>query len=407
MNLRTLLPILILVASCPGAGTSTAAEPPQVGPPVPDEGTVTAIPPVTLVPALPRLSFVRPVQLVHADDGTNRVFVVEQPGRVRVTENDPEIRSTRVFLDIKSKVRMRHNEEGLLTLAFHPKYRENGQLFVYYTASKPRRGVLSRLRVSAENPDHVDPSTEEVILEVDQPYGNHNGGTIRFGPDGFLYLSLGDGGYANDPHGNGQKLSTLLGAVLRLDVDRTDGRRPYAIPADNPFVGRDGARGEIWAYGLRNLWRMSFDAQTGELWGADVGQNRWEEIDLITKGGNYGWNIREGRHDFRGGQSDVPLVDPIVEYSRDEGISVTGGVVYRGTKQPSLVGVYLYADYATGRIWGLRHEGGTLVASREIGSEARRKHVTSFDVGPDGEIYVCAFQTIDGQRGRVYRVDAR
>jgi len=417
--MRHTLPCLLctmLVVSCADAGTPRE-DPPPNGPPVPaaEAGRDTAIPSVRLVPALPRISFRRPVQLVGAPDGTNRVFVVEQPGRIRVTENDPAVRSTRVFLDIKSRVRMRHNEEGLLTLAFHPKYTENGQLFVYYTASKPRRGVLSRFRVSPDNPDHVDPATEEVIFEVKQPYGNHNGATVLFGPDGLLYISLGDGGLANDPHGNGQDLSTLLGAVLRIDIDRPDvdrrdldrpgGARPYSIPPDNPFVGREGARGEIWAYGLRNVWRMSFDPETGDLWGGDVGQNRWEEIDLITRGGNYGWNLREGKHDFRGGKADVPLVAPVAEYPRDKGICVTGGVVYRGSRHPALVGVYLYGDYATGRIWGLRYTAGKRLAIREIGTETRPKHITSFDIGPDGEIYVFAFESLDGQRGRVYRLD--
>jgi glucose/arabinose dehydrogenase len=398
---------LVLIVSCADADAGGQDER-NVGPPVPgaDAGDDTAIPAVRLVPALPRLSFMRPVQLAHANDGTNRVFVVEQPGRIRVTENDAAIKSTKVFLDIKSRVRMRHNEEGLLSLAFHPRFRENREFFVYYTASKPRRGVLSRFRVSADAPDRVDPSTEEVILEVAQPYGNHNGATVAFGPnDGFLYISLGDGGLANDPHGHAQDLSTLLGTVLRIDVDRPDGERPYSIPADNPFVNRKDARGEIWAYGLRNVWRMSFDPETGDLWAADVGQNKWEEVDLIVRGGNYGWNIREGKHDFRGGSSDDPLVEPVVEYPRDHGISVTGGVVYRGTRHPALVGVYLYGDYASGRMWALRYVDGALVAHREVGGGGKPKHITSFDVGPDGEIYVCAFESIDGRRGRVYRVD--
>jgi quinoprotein glucose dehydrogenase len=301
-----------------------------------------------------------------------------------------------------------HNEEGLLALAFHPKYAENGRLFVYYAAKDPRRTVLSEFRVSADNRDAADPASEKVILEVEQPWGNHEGATVLFGPDGFLYVSYGDGGSAGDPHNNGQNLGTLLGSIIRIDVDRSEDGRAYAIPADNPFVGRNGARGEIWAYGLRNVWRMSFDRETGDLWAGDVGQDRWEEIDLITKGGNYGWRVREGMHAFRGGEAEGrEFIDPVVEYSHREGLSVTGGYVYRGSEHPKLRGVYLYADYVTGKVWGLRYENGSVAANGEILVSNRRYFVSSFGEDESGELYVCAFEHLDGRggsEGRIYRV---
>ena len=253
------------------------------------------LPAVDLVRAFRKLTFRRPLFLTHAGDASGRLFVGEQRGVIRVFANRPDVQLAGVFLDIQSKVRMAHNEEGLLSLAFHPQYARNGSFFIYYSASDPRRGVLSRFNVRRDDPEVADPASEQVILEVEQPWGNHNGATVLFGPDGFLYLSLGDGGSAGDPLNSGQDLSTLLGSILRIDIEHKADGRAYAIPADNPFVDRPGARGEIWAYGLRNVWRMSFDRSTGDLWAGDVGQNAWEEIDLITKGGNYGWNIREAR----------------------------------------------------------------------------------------------------------------
>jgi len=362
------------------------------------------LPSVHLDPVFPKITFRRPVLVTHAGDGTDRLFIVEQAGRIRVVENDSTTTKAGVFLDIRDKVRERHNEEGLLALAFHPQYRANGELFVYYTASEPRRGVLSRLRVSADDPGAADPASEEVLLEVKQPWGNHNGATVLFGPDGYLYISLGDGGAAGDPHDNAQNLATLLGTVLRIDVDSTEDGRPYAIPDDNPFVGREDARGEIWAYGLRNVWRMSFDRETGDLWAGDVGQDKWEEIDLITRGGNYGWRLREGAHPYRSGDSDVPFIAPVIEYGRKDGISVTGGHVYRGTRNPDLVGAYVYADYVSGRVWALRYENGSVTAHREIMQDRRHRNISSFGEGPDGEIYLCIFQDQTNRKGRIFRL---
>jgi glucose/arabinose dehydrogenase len=357
-----------------------------------------AIPPVRLMPALPKLTFDRPLCITHAKDATGRIFVVEQIGRIYVVQNDPATGASSVFLDISRKVRTVHNEEGLLALAFHPNYKSNGFFYVYYSASNPRRGVLSRFNVSTEDANKADPGSELVILEVEQPYGNHNGATVIFGPDGYLYMSLGDGGSAGDPHGHGQNLGTLLGSILRIDVDHRDSSRAYAIPKDNPFVGVQGACPEIWAYGLRNVWRMSFDRLTGELWAGDVGQNRWEEIDLIVRGGNYGWNIREGAHAYRSAATQGVLIDPVIEYGRSDGASVTGGYVYRGSRFPSLLGVYIYADYVTGTIWGLRHTGGKVTESAKLLEQPN--NISSFGETPEGEILVTCFD------GRIYLLEA-
>ena len=393
--MTNLLPVVVALA---WAGACAAVQPDR------------ALPDLHLKREFGRLSFHRPVQLVHAGD--DRLFVVEQNGRVRVFENRPDVGTAGVFLDIRSKVSRKDNEEGLLTLAFHPRYATNGYFYVYYSATDPRRGVLSRFSVSGDDPDRADPDSEMVILEVEQPWGNHNGSTVLFGPDGYLYMSLGDGGSAADPRGNGQNLATLLGTILRIDVDRATDGRAYAIPPDNPFVDRPGARGEIWAYGLRNVWRMSFDRVTGDLWAGDVGQNAWEEIDLITRGGNYGWRIREAAHPFRKGTAPDPLIDPVVEYPQRRGrelvgMSITGGFVYRGKAIETLYGVYLYADYVTGRVWALRRTGGTNTAHREVFDGPPRVYISSFGEDAAGELYICSFDKINGRgggKGRIYRI---
>ena len=395
--------------SGPAAAVAQATQP---------AGSVESLPSVTLSRAFPRLTFSRPVFVTHAGDGSDRLFVLEQRGRIRVFRGRRDVETAEVFLDLRSKVRAPprgHNEEGLLALAFHPGYRENRRFYVYYSASKPRRGVVSQFQTRADDPNRADPDSERVILEVEQPWGNHNGSTVLFGPDGYLYISLGDGGAANDPLGSGQDLSTLLGTILRIDVDRQDEGRAYAIPADNPFVHRPGARGEIWAWGLRNVWRMSFDRETGDLWAGDVGQNKWEEIDLITKGGNYGWNIREGRHAFKAAASAEALIDPVVEYPQRRGreiigLSVTGGYVYRGDRLAGLRGAYIYGDYVTGRIWALRYADGEVLAHREIYTPSTPVYIASFGEGPDGELYICGFDNLNGRpggRGRLYRLNVR
>ena len=341
----------------------------------------------------------RPILLTNAGDGSNRIFVPQQQGIIHVFE--PDSKETSVFLDISKKVVYidKENEEGFLGMAFHPKFKTNGEFFVYYTtndADAPHTTVVSRFKVSKDDPNKADPSSEEELLVVAHPYWNHKGGTICFGPDGFLYIAIGDGGAGNDPHGNGQNLQTLLGKVLRIDVDRMDGDLKYGIPKDNPFIGKFAnkqliARPEIYAYGIRNIWRMSFDRQTGDLWAADVGQNLWEEIDLITKGGNYGWNLRESKHEFAPNStgSGPGFVEPIFEYNHDIGKSITGGNVYRGKKLPALSGHYLYADYVSGRIWALKYDNvkKAVVANHPIPYEGAALPVISFGEDEAGEVY--------------------
>ena len=341
---------------------------------------------------------IRPILLTHAGDHSGRLFIPTQQGVIHVLPKGTTTAQTSIFLDISSKVSYddKTNEEGFLGLAFHPRYADNGQFFIYYTNKATKhQNVIARYRVSKSDPNRADPESEEVLLTLDKPFWNHDGGTIVFGPDGYLYVAVGDGGAANDPFGNGQKLNTLLGKILRIDVDHTNGRQRYAIPTDNPFVGRADARAEIWALGLRNVWRMSFDRQTGTLWAGDVGQDTWEEIDLIERGGNYGWNLREGLHAFAvKGAAPKPdaarrdLIAPIWEYHHDVGKSITGGHVVRGSQVPELVGCYLYADYVANKMWALRYDPAKreVVANREI-PLPKPIQTMSFGEDEEGEVY--------------------
>lgn len=343
--------------------------------------------------AFPELRFRRPIVLTHAGDGTNRVFVAEQQGVIRVFNNDQEAEETTVFLDHESKVAYKdeQNEEGLLGLAFHPQYKQNGHFFLYYTTrDTPLTSVISRFTVSKNDPQKADPKSEVELLRITQPFWNHNGGTLAFGPDGHLYIALGDGGKANDPFSNGQNLETLLGSILRIDVDHKDPEKNYAIPKDNPFAGRGKkARPEIWAYGVRNIWRMSFDRETGLCWAGDVGQDLWEEINIIKKGGNYGWNLREGKHKFGPGGvgPSKDFVEPIFEYHHDIGKSITGGHVYRGKRLPELVGAYVYADYVAGNVWALRYDAAKKQVTANQIIESDKLPVMSFGEDQEGEIY--------------------
>ena len=328
----------------------------------------------------------KPEGLDNARDGSGRLFIIEQGGLVRILK-DGELLPT-PFLDLTQKV-ICCGERGLLGLVFHPKYAENGYFYVDYTENVDNQlyTVVARYNVSASDPNQADPSSEVRLLRIEQPYNNHNGGEVQFGPDGYLYIGMGDGGSVGDPNGNGQSLETLLGKILRIDVDNT---QPYAIPADNPFAN-GGGQWEIWAYGLRNPWRFSFDKLTGDLYIGDVGQDQWEEIDYLPGGSpggeNLGWNYYEGTHHYRGSPpAGTEFVMPVAEYSHDIGYSVTGGYVYRGKELAAWQGVYLYGDYGSGLVWGLLHlADGTWQNSLmfETGT-----NISSFGVDENGEIYL-------------------
>ena len=349
--------------------------------------------------AFPDLSFNKPLDIQNAGDGTGRLFIVEQQGRIFVTDSSTAISPT-LFLDISNRVDDSGNEEGLLGLAFHPDFILNGEFFVNYTNNKGT--VVSRFKLNENDRNTADPDSEEVILTLDQPFSNHNGGQIAFGPeDGFLYIATGDGGSAGDPEGNGQDLKTLLGKILRIDVNNKDAGLAYSIPEDNPFAGNvKGYREEIYAYGLRNPWRFSFDAATGILWAADVGQDAIEEIDIIRKGQNYGWNIMEGSQCYKppSGCDTEGLVLPVYEYQHSLGKSVTGGYVYHGNNIGVLEGVYIYADFVSGYIWGLVYtESGQ---ARNFTLVDTGLNISSFGVDEDQNLYFSAFD------GKIYALSS-
>jgi glucose/arabinose dehydrogenase len=336
------------------------------------------------------------------NDGTNRIYLVEQPGRIRLMVNERV--ETKPYLNVLDRV-TNQGECGFLGIAFHPEFAKNGYLYVDYTSGVKRslHTVISEFHAEP-GATSIDPKTERIILEIPQPYPNHNGGQLRFGPDGMLYIGMGDGGSGGDPQNRAQNPKELLGKILRIDVND---RKPYAVPKDNPFVDDAKYRPEIWTWGMRNPWRFSFDRKTGDCFCGDIGQNKFEEVDVITKGGNYGWHIREAMHPFSGETTDVKLIDPIAEYGRDKGVSVTGGFVYRGKKFPALTGIYFYADYGSGRFWGLRYENGKVTANDELKilldgkPTLNRVQPSSFGEDADGEIYVC-----DHSHGIVYQIVA-
>ena len=317
--------------------------------------------------------------------------MVERAGRILSLHGDGD---ASLFLDIRDRVNDRGQEEGLIGIALDPRFDSNGLFYVYYTADDPRRSVIARFESQTDR-TAANPGSETIILEIPQPYANHNGGQLAFGPHDFLYIGLGDGGSAGDPKGNGQNAQTLLGAILRLDVSGLDSTGSYAIPSDNPFVDIDGARPEIWAYGLRNPWRFTFDRETGDLWAADVGQNRLEEINIIKPGINYGWNIMEGDESYLRSPDSDKLELPIAVYGREDGCSITGGYVYRGARFPSLYGAYVYGDYCSGKIWALRYDGARVTESIELADSNLK--ISSFAEDPDGELYILDL------RGEIYR----
>ncbi|MHB1376871.1 MAG: PQQ-dependent sugar dehydrogenase [Candidatus Humimicrobiaceae bacterium] len=343
------------------------------------------------------LQFNRPLSLINAGDGSNRIFVVEQKGRINIIQTSPSVKSE-LFLDIGSRVNSISNEMGLLGLAFHPLFKENGLFFVNYTTSDST--IISSFNVDTNNPNVADPASEKIIMTFPQPYTNHNGGQIAFSPaDNYLYIGVGDGGSEGDPQGNGQNLNTLLGKILRIDVNKKNAGINYSIPPDNPFKGNSqNYKEEIYAYGLRNPWRFSFDPLTGFLWVGDVGQNRLEEIDLVDRGKNYGWNIMEGTLCYNppSGCNSSGLELPVYEYDHSLGDAIIGGFVYHGKELPKLQGAYIYGDYGSGTIWGLWHKEGN--GPKNFTLAKTNLNISSFGIDENDQLFITAFD------GKIYTI---
>ena len=391
---KTIVTLAISLVATSGVSwlIATACQPAKQPSSILPDSTVTGSAlAVKLVNAYPKLTFASPVEYTHANDGSNRVFVIEQEGRIRVFENDANATSAGTYLDIRNKVAY-GGEMGLLGLAFHPDFKQNGFFYVNYTKNNPRETIVSRFKASSTSASEVDPKSEVILFRFEQPYSNHNGGKTLFGPDGYLYVATGDGGSGGDPQNHGQNRSSWLGKILRVDVNSTE-KGQYGIPKDNPFKGNtNGYREEIFAYGLRNPWRISFDDQ-GRLWAGDVGQNKIEEVDIITKGGNYGWRVKEANAAFNAKDNNVnpaELIDPVWQYTHDKGdISITGGIVYRGSANPSLRGKYIYADYASGRVWSLTMNGNKATTNQEIASGSGP--ISAFGEDQKNELYLCEY----------------
>jgi glucose/arabinose dehydrogenase len=377
---------LVAVSACDAGGTGgPSAEPP------PPDGPV----PVALQEVAAGLSF--PLYLT-APPADPRLFIVEKGGAIRIVKDGSLLPTP--FLDLSARVST-GSEQGLLGLAFDPAYASNGRFVVHYTDVSGNTTVAA-YRVSSDNPDVADPTSEVTLLTVEQPFANHNGGQILFGPDGMLYIGLGDGGGGGDPGGRGQSLADLLGDILRVDVTSGTG---YTVPPDNPFVGQTGARPEVWSAGLRNPWRFSFDPATGDLYIADVGQNAWEEVDVVTaaagagRGANFGWAVMEGRHCYATVSCDTSQFTlPVLEYSHASGCSISGGYVYRGAAIPALQGHYFYADYCSGWVRSFRLQDGQAVEPYQWPTLAPGGAVPSFGQDAAGELYVMSSE------GRVFRI---
>lgn len=346
--------------------------------------------------AFPNLTFTNALDLQNAGDGSNRVFVVEQNGRIKVFLNDKSVYSTKTFLDIADRV-ISGGETGLLGLAFHPNYKSNGYFYVNYTTSNPIITIISRFKVSLTNPDSADKNSELILLTYDQPFSNHNGGCVTFGPDGYLYIGAGDGGSGGDPQNNAQNITNLLGKILRIDVNNPQPPLNYGIPATNPFIDstNTNVRKEIFAWGLRNPWRFSFDPVTNWLWCGDVGQSNWEEVNIIQNGKNYGWRCYEGTHAFNLTNCNGNYESPIWEYSHSLGVSITGGYVYRGQNVPELYGKYIYGDFGSARVWALEYVGINPAINNQITTAPGT--ISSFGTDENNELYLVSFN------GKIYK----
>jgi glucose/arabinose dehydrogenase len=396
-SLATVTPTDHLTPSLTGLPASTTPPPTDTASPTIPPATPTASPSPT--PSFPDPAGYRwtpvvsgldqPVDIQNAGDGTGRLFIVEKAGDIRIFQNGQLL--PRLFLDIRTKVGSQHTEQGLLGLAFHPSYSETGEFFVNYTDLNGNT-VIAGFHVSESDPNRADPASEDDLLHVHQPYDNHNGGGLAFGPDGYLYIGLGDGGSAGDPLRNGQNTQTFLGKMLRIDVDFGS---KYSIPKDNPFANGGGLP-EIWAYGLRNPWRFSFDRLTHDLYIGDVGQDAWEEVDFVppgTAGGlDFGWSYFEGTHPYhQNPPATVTFTSPVMEYSHTDGCSITGGYVYRGKALPAWQGVYFFGDYCSGLIWGLIHAPGDAWQTQLLFNSGAQ--ITTFGLDEAGEIYLVDYRT--------------
>jgi len=371
LSLIFLLGIVVLAACGGGSGSGTTTTPPPK-----TQSQITLTPFVS--------GFTSPVDLENAGDGSNRLFVVEQAGAIRVIQNGGLLPTP--FLDITAKVTS-GGETGLLGVTFHPNFTQNPKFYVNYTRTLAGQlqSVIAEYQVPAGSPNQADPNSERILLTVDQPFPNHKAGQLAFGADGMLYFGLGDGGSGGDPLGNGQNTNVLLGKMLRIDVDHTSTGKQYAIPADNPFV-TSGGLPEIWAYGLRNPWRFSFDTPTGRLFVADVGQDAYEEVDIITKAANYGWNVMEGTHCYNpaSGCNMTGLTLPIIDYAHSEGDTIIGGYVYRGTLLTGYQGQYIFGDFSNGKIWSLTQSGNTWSKTLLL---TTGRPISSFGRDEGGELY--------------------
>ncbi|WP_034256519.1 PQQ-dependent sugar dehydrogenase [Adhaeribacter aquaticus] len=396
-KLVLLAPLALIFSSCdPSSGqkgndpsTNNAASAPSV-----PTGQYT------LTAAFPNLVIDLPVELTSPDDGTDRIFVIAQKGKIHVFPNQADVKTAPVFLDITDRI-VSGGERGLLGLAFHPKFKENGYFYVNYTGGNPLTTYISRFKVNQGNPNTADPKSEEILLTYRQPYSNHNGGKVAFGNDGYLYIASGDGGSGGDPLNNGQNRKELLGKIIRIDVDNAAGSMKYGIPADNPFKNNtEGFREEIFAYGMRNPWRFNFDRKTGLLWAADVGQDEIEEVDIIEKGGNYGWRLMEANNCFNPANCDkTNLKLPIWTYPHgaSTGLSITGGYVSHDKNLPGLEGKYIYGDYVSGNIWALTYEGNKAVKNEQIGK--LDVPLSSFGEDAQNNLYVLAYTS-----GKIYKL---
>ena len=392
--MRKLLVLMIALLLLAAPVLSQEVTPPSVPSAPPDASAITLTPVAT--------GYTRPLLVTNAGDGSNRLFIVEQTGKIWIVDGGTPIETP--FLDVSELISQEalnlggYSERGLLGLAFSPDYENNGQFFINYT-DRAGNTVVARYMASDDDPNVADPNSATIILTQEQPYPNHNGGHLAFGPDGYLYIAFGDGGSQGDPENRAQTLSTWLGKILRINV--TDAET-YTVPEDNPFVGQANAAPEVWSYGFRNPWRFSFDATTGDIYIGDVGQNQYEEVNLqpgnSAGGENYGWRAYEGSHAYSGEQVANPVM-PVAEYSHAQGVSISGGYVYRGTSIPSLQGVYLYADWGSGFIWRLyQDETGTW--QNDVLMSGTGYNVSSFGVDEQNELYLVDYS------GAIYRFDS-